>query len=263
MENEETIIEPEKKNKSLIIIIMLAIVILGIVGWFVYDKTFNTTVETNQSESDKPSGEIKSTEEVESNEIEQTEEVNLTEKEISSDKDFNCLLEDLKGEVLNYPTKNDSSVTMTKEQKQTDDVDEMSQSTVTLKYKDYTITYTTDEDAESLNTLEVKDSTNKTIYSTKMMKVVIVGRICENYEYSFGKSLVTAPTISEGKLYFINLSKSCFGYDPGSNWPYLHYTNFNYSYIDLDNNPSKVVNIQSMKYMNEGEWPEDIKCVEK
>lgn len=235
MENGETIIEPEKKNVFLIVIIILAVLILGLVGWIVYDKTVNKTTEPNQSETDKP-----------------------TEEVTNDDDNFECVLEDLSGEILNYPTKNDDSVTKTEEQKQTDDEDEMMFTYVTLKYKDYTITYSNANDADGLDTLEVKDSTGKVLYSTKMMKVAVSGQVCKNNEYNYGKHVETVPTISGGKLYFINLSDSCYEYEIGNNWPY-----FAYNYIDLDNNPSKVVNVQNMKLMMEGEWPEDSKCINK
>lgn len=238
MDNNDMIIEPEKNNKKLIIAIaIIAVIALGLGGYVVYNKMSNKTEEPKQSE--------------------RTNTNNNTASE--DDENFECVLEDLSGEILKYPTKNDDSVTKNEEKNTiTVDEDEMMQTLVTLKYKNYTITYTNDVDADGLDTLEVKDSTGKVIYSTKTMKVAVSGQVCKNNEYNYGKHVETVPTISGGKLYFINLSDSCYEYEIGSTWPY-----FSYNYIDLDNNPSNVVNIQNMKLMMEGEWPEDSKCMNK
>lgn len=238
MDNNDMIIEPEKKNKNLIIaIVVIAVIALGLGGYVVYNKMSNKPEEPKQSEGPN------------------TNDNTANE----DDGNFECVLEDLTGEILKYPTKNDDSVTMKVEKNtETVDEDEMMREYVTLKYKDFTITYTNDKDSDSLDTLEVKDSTGKVIYSTKTIKTAVSGQVCKNNEYDYGKHVDTVPTITGGKLYFINLSDSCYEFELGSNWPY-----FSYNYIDLDNDPNKVVNVQNMKLMMEGEWPEDSKCINK
>ena len=237
MDKDDIIIEPDKKKNILVIVlVILGVVVLGLIGWIVYGKMSNKAEEPNNNEVEKTNNE---------------ETTSDTEK-------FECVLEDLSGDILNYPTKNDDTVTKTVEKKNTTDEDEMMQTIETLKYKDYTIVYTNNHDADGLDTLEVKDSTGKTIYSTTMMKVAVSGQVCKTNEYEYGKHADTVPTITGGKLYFINLSDTCYEFEIGSNWPY-----FAYNYIDLDNNPSKVVNIQNMKLMMEGEWPEESKCMNK
>ena len=188
MDNNDMIIEPEKKNKNLIIAIaIIAVIALGLGGYVVYNKMSNKPEEPKQSE--RPN----------------TNDNTANE----DDGNFECVLEDLTGEILKYPTKNDDSVTMKVEKNtETVDEDEMMREYVTLKYKDFTITYTNDKDSDSLDTLEVKDSTGKVIYSTKTIKTAVSGQVCKNNEYNYGKHVDTVPTISGGKLYFINLSDS-------------------------------------------------------
>ena len=139
MDNNDMIIEPEKNNKKLIIAIaIIAVIALGLGGYVVYNKMSNKTEEPKQSE--------------------RTNTNNNTASE--DDENFECVLEDLSGEILKYPAKNDDSVTKNEEKNTiTVDEDEMMQTLVILKYKNYTITYTNDVDADGLDTLEVKDST--------------------------------------------------------------------------------------------------------
>ena len=83
--------KPEKKNKNLIIaIVIIAVIALGLGGYVVYNKMSNKPEEPKQSE--RPN----------------TNDNTANE----DDGNFECVLEDLSGEILKYPTKNDDSVTM-------------------------------------------------------------------------------------------------------------------------------------------------------
>ena len=220
MENNEN-----KNNKGLIILIVVfSLIVLGLGGWMIYDKLYGNDVKPSESEN-----------------VKDNQNTNNEQNE-----QFNCVLEDLNGEILSFPTENDSSVKVTRKSfEETDEYD--AYTLVTYKYNNYVIEFSNNEDSSGIDYIKITDKNNKVVYSNDYVKIGIHGSMCVEDDYELGKSINAIPTISNGKLYFVNLSTTCFKYAEDDNWPY-----YSYNYIDLNTDASKVVNIQNLKLMMDG-----------
>ena len=220
MENNE-----KKNNKVLIILLVVfGLIIVGLGVFIVYDKFYNHEVKPTEKENEKTH-----------------EETNENQSAQSK-----CILEDLNGEILNFPTENDSSVKVTKKSfEETDEYD--AYTLVTYNYNNYVIEFSNNDDSSGIDNIKITDKNNKVVYSNDYLKININGSVCNDGDYELGKKVNAVPTISNGKLYFVNLSTACFKYAEDDNWPY-----YSYNYIDLNGDTSKVVNIQNMKLMLDG-----------
>ena len=210
----------ENNKKLIVLIVALSLIVIGLGGYIVYDKVINEKEEPKSTDIGKPSEE---------------ENKNMT---------TSCGLEDLNGEILNFPTNNDSDVVV---------------SDGKYEYNNYFINFSYNPDSEDYYTdyyyLEIKDKNGKIVYSNNYVKTEITGSICDGKDYSMGKTLKTVPTISNGKLYFVSISNTCYKYDEDFEFPY-----YSYNYVDLKGDASKIVNVQNMKLMMEGAAPDDLQC---
>lgn len=157
---------------------------------------------------------------------------------IKSGKKNNCIYQDVTGEILNFPSNNDSDVII-KHGKEYYDKDVEPKDVTIYEYNKYIITFVTGVD---ISYLEIKDSNNVRQYKNEKLVLNISGTICSNNNYVNTKSYGVNPIISNGKLYFVSLSEECYLFKTNEKKPY-----FEYNYIDLNSNSINVKNIQEMR----------------
>jgi len=151
-----------------------------------------------------------------------------------------CVYEDLKGEILNYPTNNDSNVIVEHRKELYDQSKEPKYVTI-YEYNNYIVTFTIDD---NISYMEIKDSNMVIKYKNEKIILNINGTICSNGIYTDTRNYGVNPIISNGKLYFVGISDKCYLFKENEKKPY-----FEYSYIDLSNdvNQNSAVKIQEMK----------------
>ncbi len=168
-----------------------------------------------------------------------------------------CALDDLSGEILNYPTKNDDDVIVNYSKEYYDEHEEPRDLTVYV-YKDYSVVIGEDKYDPELHYFIIKDINNDDIYRQDNIIVNITGTTCEQ-DGSFidGKSLDTFPMISDGKLYYVIIGERCYDLNETEKRAY-----FEYEYIDLNDEFLDVgsVSVQSLKLM--GTYENQNSCFE-
>lgn len=157
---------------------------------------------------------------------------------IKEAKKIECVYESLKGDILNYPSNNDSNVVI-KHGKEYYDREEEPKDVIIYEYKEYKITFLEDN---NLSNLTIRNANNEMLYSNKTIKLSIYETVCNNGNYTNTRNYSVKPIISNGKLYFVSLSKECYLFKNNERKPY-----FEYNYIDLNSNNLIVKNIQEMK----------------
>ena len=160
---------------------------------------------------------------------------------IKESKKAECVYQDVTGEILKYPSNNDSDV-IVKHGKEYYDQEEEPKDITIYEYNNYIITFI---DKSDMSTLTIRNSNNEVIYSNKKVRLNISGIICNNGNYSDTRSYGVNPIISNGKLYFVSLSDDCYIFRVNEKKPY-----FEYNYIDLNDsniNQYSAVKIQEMK----------------
>lgn len=203
----------EKKNKSSIFVIIILAIVTLLLSFFIWN--LEKQVLKISDENRKLQEEI-------------------SKKDVAGNDA--CILENLNGEILNFPVSNDS------------DVIKISNG---YKYNNYSIEYyrSLDDYGAEYYQLTVKDKNGKTVYSNPAVKNSIDSASCTNND---GKSIDTTPVISNGKLHFVAISNKCYVYDTDelgneNKWPY-----YEYSSIDLTTSSIEVKSIQLLKLMMEG-----------
>ena len=210
--------ETNNNNKKIIIIALISIVVIGLVGYIVYDKCFN-----------KPEEEIKNN----------TKEENNSNEEIEDDETIEKNDVDLEIDYIinNIPKDNDSKVTGNDIHKEFKN-GERHEKKFTLNYNNYKIVHYYYDGGGDSSTIKIFKN-NKEVYINEGVKTKIVTQDVDEYD--------VLPAIKDGKLHLVVYNPDkCYVYeDEEEKQPYLEYIQ-----IDLNKDEIKVDTIKSLKFLN-------------
>ncbi len=96
--------------------------------------------------------------------------------------------------------------------------------------------------SKGLSYVTIKNKNNEVLYSNEQVVLKVVGVECTKDGSYIDKDIMNIePIISNGKLYFVSLSNTCYLYKE-SNVPY-----YDYNYIDLNSSSLSTNVIKRMK----------------
>ena len=211
-------------KKNIVMIIVLSILVLGLGGYIIFDKTCKTK-DTKPNET----------------EIKEIEEKNTTEE-----NKCDCKEEYNKSELISivdnfFPNKNDSKVTgkdVYKEFK-----NGFSKKTVTFYYNNYKFIYDYLDGSADSSKIEIYNkNNNKLLYFNSYVKTVL--------DLDSDPEIYKVPTISDNKLHFLAYNpNNCYQKDEELS-PYLEYIQ-----LDLSSDKMTPKTMVSIKGVEFGEAP--------